>query len=230
MATKVAGELYYDLDGQLIEIKRQLRQLNGYPFDPEKLKVVLQDAIEGKFDGGIVRKQSLFSVIATTRFGTVTGKKTKKCFIGSRYVYRDSDFDGWLPKNQPDVDACIITTLAPIKDWTFAEAAAAILDIGVGTDIALMGKLLIEHGHTITLPQVEEMVEKTERNEKTGIRIDGWGNFFFVENEDGTVSVGFVIRGERAWRADVFRLGRGPRWGADGRLLVRNLDASKLGS
>ena len=49
MASKVAGELYYDIDGQLSEIKRQLRQPNGYPFDPRILKLHLQDAIEGRF-------------------------------------------------------------------------------------------------------------------------------------------------------------------------------------
>lgn len=49
MAEKVAGEMYYDLDGQLCEIKRQLRQNNGYPYDPEMLKMHLQLAIEGKF-------------------------------------------------------------------------------------------------------------------------------------------------------------------------------------
>ncbi len=51
MATKVAGELYHELDGQLWEIKRQLRQLSGYPFDPEGLKKHLQDAVEGRFAG-----------------------------------------------------------------------------------------------------------------------------------------------------------------------------------
>lgn len=49
MATKVAGEMYESITGQLFEIGRQLRQPNGYPFDPEKLKKHLQDAVEGKF-------------------------------------------------------------------------------------------------------------------------------------------------------------------------------------
>jgi hypothetical protein len=47
----VAGELeqYFDLDGQLHEIKRQLRQPNSYPFNPLKLRGALQGIIEGKF-------------------------------------------------------------------------------------------------------------------------------------------------------------------------------------
>ena len=60
MAVIVTGEQYYDLDGQLSEIKRQLRQPNGYPFDPQKLKLHLQVAIEGRFEG--VATQTLFTV------------------------------------------------------------------------------------------------------------------------------------------------------------------------
>lgn len=56
MAKKVAGELYEGITGQLFEIGRQLRQPNGYPFDPEKLKRHLQDAIEGRFDQESVGK------------------------------------------------------------------------------------------------------------------------------------------------------------------------------
>ena len=49
MANHVAGDVYYELDGQLMEIKRQLRQQSGYPFDLERLKIGLQSLIEGRF-------------------------------------------------------------------------------------------------------------------------------------------------------------------------------------
>ena len=49
MAIKVTGEQYYDLDGQLAEIKRQLRQSCGYPHDPTELKRRLQEIIEWQF-------------------------------------------------------------------------------------------------------------------------------------------------------------------------------------
>ena len=47
----VAGALYESITGQLFELGRQLRQPNGYPFDAETLKVHLQAAIEGRFNG-----------------------------------------------------------------------------------------------------------------------------------------------------------------------------------
>jgi|SRR3989338_3241729 len=49
MAQCVAGDMYESITGQLFEIGRQLRQPNGYPFDPLQLKSHLQAAIEGKF-------------------------------------------------------------------------------------------------------------------------------------------------------------------------------------
>jgi hypothetical protein len=50
----VAGELYESLTGQLFELGRQLRQPNGYPFNPWQLKAALQAAIEGRFLPGEV--------------------------------------------------------------------------------------------------------------------------------------------------------------------------------
>lgn len=46
----VAGDRYFDIDGKLHEITRQLRQRGGYPFDLDLLEQRLQDLIEGKFD------------------------------------------------------------------------------------------------------------------------------------------------------------------------------------
>ncbi|MEK7658371.1 MAG: hypothetical protein AAB352_00715 [Patescibacteria group bacterium] len=50
MAVQVIGDLYVELDGKLAEIKRQMRQQGGYPFDPEKLNKFLQLAVEGRFN------------------------------------------------------------------------------------------------------------------------------------------------------------------------------------
>src|SRR3989344_3038354 len=176
-------------------------------------------------------KPSRFSVGATTQLNNIVGKKTKRCFVDSRWAYRDSDLDSSLPIQQPNAPACTISTLAPTKSWTFVEGAAAILGIGASTDSVLLGTALIENGYTMTLVQAEEMVKKTERHEKTKMRVDGYGNFFFVEtgDEENPVSVGCVFRDERVWRAYVFRLGHGSRWHADIRLLLRNLnDTSHL--
>lgn len=45
----VTGDQYFRLDGKLLEITRQLRQGDGYPFDPQLLEGALQAIIEGRF-------------------------------------------------------------------------------------------------------------------------------------------------------------------------------------
>ncbi|MFA5934832.1 MAG: hypothetical protein WC827_03045 [Candidatus Paceibacterota bacterium] len=49
MRTILTGDQYRELDRKLVEIKRQLLQPEGYPFDPEKLNAFLQRAIEGRW-------------------------------------------------------------------------------------------------------------------------------------------------------------------------------------
>lgn len=43
----VAGDVYFEIDGQLLEIKRQIRQRGGYPHNLRALRAVLQRIIEG---------------------------------------------------------------------------------------------------------------------------------------------------------------------------------------
>ncbi len=117
-----------------------------------------------------------------------------------------------------------------MKDWTFSQAAFAVLNMPLDTPTGTLISLLKERGHTMTLPQIEEMVEATERGEDTGLVTNGYSNFAFVENEDGSVSVARVARDgdDRPWRA-LSALADSRRWYADNRLMVCNLDPSKLG-
>lgn len=64
--------MYYELDGQLSEIKRQLRQPTGYPFDVEGLKAALQSIIEGRFETG---NTDVFSIWHPLTIGGVPADK-----------------------------------------------------------------------------------------------------------------------------------------------------------
>lgn len=196
----------------------------------ERMSAFLSDVITAARKG-LAKAPKLFSAASTYALGAVAGTKTKKCFAGKLWYYRDSDFDNWLPADQPNAEASAITVLTPMKDWTFAEAAVSILNVSPDTPVATLGMLLKERGHTMTLAQAEAMVNFTERSAKTGLRTDGYANFFFVENKDGSVSVADVRRrvDGRHWRAGVGELADCYRWRADIRLLVCNLDPSKLG-
>ena len=171
------------------------------------------------------------SVIATTPLDAVAGKSTKKCFVDQRrWVPRDADFDNLLSAEQPDTGPCVVSTIDSTKLWTFVEVAAKIVGLGAGTSVKLLGQALIKGGHTISLPQGEQMVELTETGVKTGMRVDGWSNCAFLEtgDEENPIAVAYVYCDDPQWDADVHSLGDGGRWRAGRRLLVRNLDASKL--
>jgi hypothetical protein len=141
-------------------------------------------------------------------------KLTENCFTDSSWSYRDSDFDVWLPKKQPEQEG-EITVIVRDKYQTFLEMAQEY----IGTTDPEKIK-----PHCLTLPMVEEMIEKHSADLQTL----GHSNFFFVENEDGSVSIAGVYRGDPRWNAFVYGIDRGFRRIADLRLLVRNLDASKF--
>jgi hypothetical protein len=50
MATIVTGDRYFELEGKLGEIRRQLRQERGYPFSLDQLDRALQAIVEGRFE------------------------------------------------------------------------------------------------------------------------------------------------------------------------------------
>lgn len=62
MATSVKGDWWYEkLDGKLLEIKRQMRQAGGYPYDPAQLDRALQALIEGRFNAIVGAKKATCS-------------------------------------------------------------------------------------------------------------------------------------------------------------------------
>jgi hypothetical protein len=196
----------------------------------ERMDVFLSEVIAAARKA-LTKAPKLFSYASTYALGAVNGKKTRKCCTGKLWHYRDGDFDNCLPANQSGADAGTITVLTPTKNWTFAEAAISVLNVSPDTPVDVLGKLLKERGHTMTLAQAESMTEATERGDKTGMVTNGWGNFFFVENKDGGISVVSVRRrdGIRLWCAGVGGLEYSYCWRADLRIMVSNLDTSKLG-
>ena len=90
MALKhVAGDLYADIDGQILEIKRQLRQKEGYPYDPMQLVEHLQAAIEGNLvnrHGKVFKKEpaTIISIDRTKPFDPVE-------FLGQGWTIEEQD-------------------------------------------------------------------------------------------------------------------------------------------
>jgi hypothetical protein len=82
MATIVTGELYESIDSKLFEIKRQLRQKNGYPFNPNSLNLALQELIEGRFSSrpsSIVKNQHGHYIITVTGLNLTGAEEITRC-------------------------------------------------------------------------------------------------------------------------------------------------------
>lgn len=72
MATCVKGDWYEKLDGKLLEIKRQMRQFGGYPYDPARLDRALQALIEGRFEAvGDDKKSAVFQITYDQSVGSM---------------------------------------------------------------------------------------------------------------------------------------------------------------
>lgn len=95
MATPiVSGAMYENIATLLFEIGRQLRQTNGYPFDPAALKAHLQDALKGRFAATqLLRETGELAVeIPALRRPTLQQIRKRYPWIGS--IERDDSPEG----------------------------------------------------------------------------------------------------------------------------------------
>jgi len=168
--------------------------------------------------------------IKTTTTHVLAGNKTSVCMKGKHWGYRDPDIDNWLPANQHAQPASSISAyqLQNENGTTLREMAEATLNVGADTHLSILAKALKDCGHTLTLLAIEDLVERQEAGEDVGLRTDGYGNFAFIEDADGGVSVLNFSRSGARWSASVNRLGSGVRWVAENRLLLRNSVPSNL--
>lgn len=102
----VAGELYESITGQLFEIGRQLRQKNGYPYDPQALKITLQNAIEGCFSK---KPFTLYLHDKQKNDGWINGSNLEKHLEETKLIDRcfsleDELVKGWIanPSTYPE--------------------------------------------------------------------------------------------------------------------------------
>ena len=119
----VAGEKYESITGQLFEIGRQLRQKDGYPYNPEALGRHLQDAIEGKFNQDEPKNEFLKLISGNELLMLDATDGTEILADASDvFVYIDSDFRNWnADEKGPATDAAPVRVYEMIRDGTHAQ-------------------------------------------------------------------------------------------------------------
>ncbi|MDP3962395.1 MAG: hypothetical protein Q8Q03_00805 [bacterium] len=168
-----------------------------------------------------VALEKIIEVIKQITTGVVGEKKTADCFTSKdRYYHRDGDLDNWLPETQAEQPSAIFSVNKIRKESTFKEMAEEI--VGAKGNVKKLSQIIIERKHTTTLPTIESLIERQEGGEDVGLRTDGWANFFFVEDNNGDVSVVRVGRHGGRWGVSVRRLGCDDRWSVERRVFVRN--------
>ena len=203
MATKVSGEQYYGLDGQLLEIKRQLRQEDGYPFDPEELKNYLQTAIEGRFRGSRKRSNKFLWLISGGVSLTVDAVDGTEILADAKDVFSggiDSDFINW-EADEPDRS----TVETPVDVYEMTQDATFSQMFGdLSSDVRRL---------CLTQHQIKNFVKK----HRSWLRTEGYATFFLFESKGHffVAVVRFDSRGRLGVR--VFRFGGSSVWRAGNR-------------
>jgi hypothetical protein len=182
-----------------------------------------------------VVKDAALTLVKSVLLAATSARNTAECLVDDIYGYRDPDIDCRLRKQQLGKKAGKVSVYAFAKAMSFATTARAVVKVGEDVSLERVRKLLKKRKHTITLPQLEILIEKQEKffrgevgGEDVGLRTDGWSNFAFVENEDGSVSVVLVGRLDDGWGRGVSSLGIDYVWNAGGRLVLSNSVASTL--
>ena len=139
---------------------------------------------------------------------TLTITVQPKCVVASVFTdtsifaWRDSDFDNLLPKTLPASIEVKVSGVELTKTTTEAE--------------------LIKNSKPFTNPlQIEALILRTEKGEKTGLVTNDYANIFFLKTGDSVFSVRARRHGhEWAVHLDHFDAGRG--WRAERRFFSGN--------
>ncbi len=231
MSTGMLGKLSLpDVQGPRDALEQHLAGPDG-PLWLAELKKYLRKEPTWQKETDARSSSPTLVLVKTTSLAGGMGKKTRDCFTGELWAYRDEDIDGWLPQEQAAQAAGTVGVylLQNPEGTTFREMA--LVATQQATPEASNDKLaamLKGRGLTLTLLEIEAMVERQESGENIGLRADGYSNFAFVEDANDGVSVLYFRRHGRGWHAFVYRLARGPRWHVGPRFLLRNSDTSAL--
>ncbi len=214
MAIQVAGETYFDIDGQLHEIKRQLRQSSGYPFDPADLQKALQRAIEGKFGNVSAKtnepKQKVEKPRLLKALDNITVGPLIQAFDLNQFFQTRKDL--WVSDEMKKL----------VKKAAVAEPTDAVLlkrfdltKYAYDRDI----KAELPQNYEVQLWQIAKLIEVQEGGKDGPLLNSGYWNIFYV----GGLVVSVHWRGEhRKWYVHARRLDFNRYWLDDYRVFSSN--------
>lgn len=153
----------------------------------------------------------------------VVACNTADCFTDANVFNRDGDLDRWLTKSLPATEGGETKVMKLVRaNMMFRHMAQGVLN-ETSDDLSVLGKKLIETGRTYNPKQVEELVLRFHKGDKSvGLLDNGYANLFFTHDDKGNVFVLGVHWGDSRWRVYVSRFAYDREWFADRQLFLRN--------
>ena len=126
----VNGEQYFNIDGKILEIKRQIRQKGGSSLNPKLVELALQDIIEGRFNKKVESNPSILKLISGGEKITIKALNGKEFIYDSNDVFKcyvDEDFKTWgINKPGSATTEIQVDVHEMVKDGTFKEIFTSI--------------------------------------------------------------------------------------------------------
>jgi hypothetical protein len=154
----------------------------------------------------------------------VTVCNTTDCFTDSSLFYLDRNFIHWSTKRFPTTEGGQTKVLKLARDgMKFKHMAQAVLN-DTSDDLTIHSKKLIEAGKTYNPKQVEDLILRSHKGNKSVSLLDnGFSNLFFIHDDKGNVFVLDVHLDGNSWDINIFKLDSdGYEWNVGTHLFLRN--------
>jgi hypothetical protein len=218
-AIAVRSELHTQIDRQLEEIRRQLSDPKGYPFDPRSLQELLQLALDGQFDALDELPRKILDPI-----GTAVIAPTPENFIANeRFVLASG----------PEATIQVTAIGGNFRSWFLSKPERPEPTLGetrvrsnrlrkTTIDSLILNELGGEDKVETTLPQMYAMMLAQRNGEPGPLLNDGWYNIFYVRDVNGVLQAvinhWYVPQG--GWRLGADRIDGPCRWCAGDRIFT----------
>lgn len=171
----------------------------------------------------------LFKLVSETQVGATEARATDACLFGKRWTRgKPHDFTRWMLQSQPATEACPIVILSTLRESSFQEWASTLLKVPHYTPEHELEKQLLERKFTLTLPQVERLVKRTDNWAMQSLLLEEPGNFFFTPNNVSGISVVNIRCDKQHWEPYLKGFASQHQRRPGCRLIVANFDAWHL--
>jgi hypothetical protein len=179
---------------------------------------------------------SVLAFVRSIEQNEIASKTTSTCLVGEHWGYRDSDIDRKLPTKQllQAAGSIGVYRLQVVNGVTPREMAIAVLGVAPDMPDDQLAETLRKKGHMLTLPALEDLVERREGREDGCLaemgEYDEHSYLAFVEDNGGGVALIFLhriaMRWATTWQSRIGAFDDSDRWFSGNYLLVRNPDVS----